>query len=114
MKQFDVVKVTAIRGHRFEGKQVFYKPTPLVGDIGTVLEVYEDACEVECSDSGGTTIWLEAMYTDELGPVDTDWMSASDFVADLFPISRLRRLASSSQIIQIYESTGQLMLYRPA
>jgi len=72
MKQFDVVKVTAIRDHRFEGKQVFFKRTPLVGDVGTVLEVYEDAYEVECSDSNGTTIWLEAMYTDELGPVDTD------------------------------------------
>jgi hypothetical protein len=42
----------------------------LVGDVGTILEVYETpelAFEVECSDPGsGITIWLEAIYPEEL------------------------------------------------
>ena len=71
MKQFDVVKVTATRGDRFTGAEVFDKRAPLVGDAGTILEVYADAYEVECSDSGGSTIWLAAMYPDELKPTGT-------------------------------------------
>jgi hypothetical protein len=42
--------------------------------------VYGDAYEVECSDSDGTTIWLAAMYADELGPVDADSVPASDSI----------------------------------
>ena len=72
MKQFDVVKVTAIRSGRFEGEKVFYKRSPMIGDVGTVLEVYADVYEVECSDTDGTTIWLGAMYADELGLAETD------------------------------------------
>lgn len=71
MKQLDVVKVTAIRGDRFAGEQLFDKRAPMVGDVGTILEVYADAYEVECSDSDGSTIWVEAMYPDELGPTGT-------------------------------------------
>jgi len=71
MKQFDLVKVTAIRGERFVGAEVFDKRAPAVGDVGTILEVYADAYEVECSDSDGSTVWLEAMYSDEIEPVGT-------------------------------------------
>jgi Domain of unknown function (DUF4926) len=71
MKQFDVVKVTVIRGDRFTDEEVFYKRAPMVGDVGAILEVYPDAYEVECSDSDGSTIWLGAMYPDELGLMDT-------------------------------------------
>ncbi|WP_426270065.1 DUF4926 domain-containing protein [Dyella kyungheensis] len=56
MKQFDVVKVTAIRGDRFTGEEVFFKRAPVVGDVGTILDVYADDYEVECSDSDGSTI----------------------------------------------------------
>lgn len=69
MKQFDVVKVIAIRDNRFASDEGFDKRVPLIGDVGTVLEVYADAYEVECSDSDGTTNWLTAMYPDELGSV---------------------------------------------
>ena len=69
MKQFDLAKVTAIRGERFVGAEVFDKRAPAVGDVGTILEVYADAYEVECSDSDGSTIWLEAMYSDEIESV---------------------------------------------
>lgn len=67
MKQFDVVKVTAIRSDRFAAGDTFDKRAPKIGDVGTILEVYPDAYEVECSDSDGSTIWLTAMYPDELG-----------------------------------------------
>lgn len=68
--QFDVVRVVCIRGNRFENKKVFYQRHPQVGDSGTVLEVYATptlAYEVECSDpTTGSTIWLEAMYAEEI------------------------------------------------
>jgi hypothetical protein len=64
MKQYDVVKVAAIR---FAGEQPQFQRHPQLGDVGTILEVYGDAFEVECSErSTGATIWLEAMYPDEL------------------------------------------------
>lgn len=68
--QFDVVRVVCIRGNRFENKKVFYQRHPKVGDVGAVLEVYATptlAYEVECSDpTTGITIWLEAMYAEEI------------------------------------------------
>lgn len=71
MKQFDVVKVTTIRGDRFAGAEVFDKRAPAVGDVGTILEVYANAYEVECSDSDGSTVWLEAMYPEEIESAGT-------------------------------------------
>jgi hypothetical protein len=62
--------VIAIREKRFAHARVFYRRHPEVGDTGTILEVYsapELAYEVECSDpADGSTIWLAAMYPDEL------------------------------------------------
>jgi hypothetical protein len=70
LRPFTVVRVTAIRADRFAGKQVFYERLPKLGDIGTVLETYESpepAYEVECCDlATGVTVWLEAMYPDEI------------------------------------------------
>jgi len=67
MKQYDVVRVAAIRDGRFTRERPQYQRHPQVGDVGTILEVYGDAFEVECSEpSTGVTIWLEAMFPDEL------------------------------------------------
>lgn len=66
MKQFDVVEVTSIRDDRFAGQEVFDHRLPVAGDVGTILDVYDNAFEVECSGSDGQTIWLAAMYPDEL------------------------------------------------
>jgi hypothetical protein len=70
LRSFVVVRVIAIRENRFADKQAFYSRLPKLGDIGTILEVYarpEPAYEVECSDpSSGATLWLEAMYPDEI------------------------------------------------
>src|SRR5688500_12668123 len=49
MKQYDVAKVTAIRDDRFLGKQPQFQRNPQPGDVGTILEVYDGAFEVECS-----------------------------------------------------------------
>ena len=69
LQQFDEVLVAAIRGHRFDGEPVFDKRHPRVGDRGTILAVYPGAYEVESSDADGSTIWLNALYDDEVSPV---------------------------------------------
>ena len=70
MKQYDVVRVAAIRGDRFSSERPGFQRHPQVGDEGTILEVYSDAFEVECCErSTGVTIWLEAMFPDELQSV---------------------------------------------
>ena len=69
LQQFDEVLVAAIRGHRFDGEPVFDKRHPRVGDRGTILAVYPDAYEVECSDADGSTVWLNALYDDEVSPL---------------------------------------------
>ena len=69
LQQFDEVLVAAIRGQRFDGEAVFDQRHPRVGDRGTILAVYSDAYEVECSDADGSTVWLNAMYDDEVSPL---------------------------------------------
>ena len=70
MKQYDVVRVAAIRSDRFASQRPQFQRHPHVGDVGTILEVYGDAFEVECCErSTGVTVWLEAMFPDELQSV---------------------------------------------
>ncbi|MFV9657324.1 DUF4926 domain-containing protein [Ectopseudomonas mendocina] len=69
MKPYDVVQVIALRDERFSKSNAGYERNPCIGDIGTIIDVYsnpEPAFEVECSDSNGITIWLAAMYPEEL------------------------------------------------
>ena len=69
MKQYDVVKVIGFRDDRFESAKVHFLRRPRIGDIGTIVEVYskpEVGYEIECCDSAGATIWLEALYPGEL------------------------------------------------
>ncbi len=69
LKTYDRVKVAAIRGDRFAGLPISYSRHPEVGDIAFIVETHqpENAYEVECSDpSSGETLWLDAMYIDEL------------------------------------------------
>ncbi|MFQ3787230.1 hypothetical protein [Halomonas sp. A29] len=67
MKQFDVIRVVSIRDDRFTETERDWQRAPAVGDLGTILEVYADSFEVECIDSSnGSTIWLAAMYPDEI------------------------------------------------
>lgn len=70
LPQYTVVRVAAIRGDRFMGQPIYEVRHPRVGDVGTVIEVHqlpELSYEVECSDgTTGETLWLSAMYPDEL------------------------------------------------
>lgn len=64
-----MVRVMAIREDRFAGGPLFFVRRPLVGDVGTIVMDHGDAFDVECSAEGtGITLWLEAMYPDELEP----------------------------------------------
>lgn len=67
MKQYDIVVVASIRDSRFANDRPGFQRHPQVGDVGTILEVYGDAFEVECCErETGVTIWLEAMFPDEI------------------------------------------------
>jgi hypothetical protein len=73
MKPYDVVQVIALRDDRFSKASADYERNPCIGDVGTIIEVYshpEPAFEVECSGSNGNTIWLAAMYPEELKSSD--------------------------------------------
>ncbi len=70
IRQFDMVRVKAIRDTRFVGTSAHYERVPQIGDVGAVLELYSEpelGYEIECSNpANGFTIWLEAMYPDEI------------------------------------------------
>jgi hypothetical protein len=70
MQPYDVVRVIAIRDDRFNGKHEHFERNPRIGDTGTILEAYsapEPAFEIECvNPADGITIWLEALYPDEV------------------------------------------------
>ena len=69
IKQYDMVRVVRVRDRRFTDSAPSFQTHPVVGDVGTVVEVYVDppGCEVECcAEEGLVTIWLEVLYPDEL------------------------------------------------
>jgi len=69
LKPYDQVRVAAIRDNRFAGQPVFYDRHPCVGDVAVIVETHRPgyAYEVECSNpENGQTIWLDAMFADEL------------------------------------------------
>lgn len=71
MKQFDSVIVVALRHQRTGPLGPMFSRPPAVGDRGAIVEVYskpEPAFEVECCNEAGETIWLTAMYPEELAP----------------------------------------------
>lgn len=70
MKQYDIVQVVALRTGRFAQEAPSFQRHPRIGDIGTIVEVYADAFEIECCEpSTGVTIWLESMFPEELQPI---------------------------------------------
>jgi hypothetical protein len=74
LKPYDQVRVIAIRHDRFVGQPVFFKRHPQIGDVAVVVETHQAgrAFEVECSDpASGETIWLDAMYVDELATCES-------------------------------------------
>ena len=59
LSQYDVVRVVAISKVKAPESEIDQRP-PIVGDVATILEVYDNppGYELECSDSEGITIWL--------------------------------------------------------
>ncbi len=69
LKPYDRVMVAAIRDDRFATLPIDYRRHPVVGDVAVIVHTHEEeyVYEVECSDpSNGETLWLDAMYVDEL------------------------------------------------
>jgi len=59
MKQYSVVKIKSLKKEFKHSEQKFGSRSPQVGDVGTIVEVYDGAFDIECSDENGITIWLE-------------------------------------------------------
>ena len=75
MKEYDAVRVIRIRDDRFNGQRPAFHRHPQVGDVGTIVMIYDrgTAFEVEsCEDGSPVTIWLRTMFPDELELVNTD------------------------------------------
>ncbi len=69
LKLYDGVRVAAIRDDRLATLPIHHRRRPEVGDVAVIVHTHEPnyAYEVECSDpSNGETLWLDAMYIDEL------------------------------------------------
>lgn len=59
MRQFSVVKIKSLNKEFRHSEQSFGSRAPQVGDVGTIVDVYEGAFDIECSYVNGVTIWLE-------------------------------------------------------
>jgi Domain of unknown function (DUF4926) len=70
IKQYDLVRVVRVRDGRFTDSPPAIQRHPVVGDVGTVVEVYRGdppGFEVECcAEEGQVTVWLEVFRPDEL------------------------------------------------
>ena len=66
-KQYSVVRLKNIFKQFGSTELVFDKRHPQVGDVATIIEIYESPTfgyELECSDENGITVWL-ATFTPE-------------------------------------------------
>ena len=74
LRQYDVVKVTDQFKTRGAGDGwAVSKRAPLVGDVGTIVEVltkpgFGECYVVECVAQDGSTVWLADFAADELSP----------------------------------------------
>jgi hypothetical protein len=60
-KQYSVVRLTKLHKQFNESELTLGKRTPRIGDVATIVEVYEKPVlgyELECSDGNGMTEWL--------------------------------------------------------
>jgi len=66
--KYDVVRILSLSGRDFGESDTFDSRAPQVGDIATILEIYDDppGYELECSDSSGITEWLGGFRQDEV------------------------------------------------
>lgn len=59
MRQYSVVKIKSLKKDFTHAEKIIGSRLPKVGDVGTIVEVYGAAFDIECSDENGITIWLE-------------------------------------------------------
>ncbi len=59
MKQYSVVKIVSLNKAFIHSDKSFGSRAPQVGDIGTIVDVYDGAYDIECCDENGVTLWLE-------------------------------------------------------
>ncbi|WP_046006801.1 hypothetical protein [Pseudoalteromonas rubra] len=59
MKQYSVVRIKSLNKEFQHSEQSFGSRAPQIGDVGTIIDVYDDCLEIECSDEKGVTLWLE-------------------------------------------------------
>ncbi|MCL2914287.1 hypothetical protein L2725_10960 [Shewanella corallii] len=59
MKQFSVVKIKSLHKEFKHSENSFGSRVPRVGDVATIIDVYNGAFDLECSDQNGVTLWLE-------------------------------------------------------
>jgi len=67
-KQYDAVRIVAIKVPRAQFRDEFNLRRPKVGDVACIVEVYSnpDGYELECSDANGITQWLIAFGPEEI------------------------------------------------
>lgn len=65
--QYDVVKLKTLPSSRVDASDPFNRRSPRVGDVATIIEVYETppGYELECSGEGGITEWMLAFSPEE-------------------------------------------------
>jgi hypothetical protein len=66
--QYDVVRVTKLRTPKRQLADASNLRAPAVGDIATVLEIYDHPAgyKLECSDENGITQWLVAFRAEDI------------------------------------------------
>lgn len=67
--QYSVVKLKRIYSEFNDSELQFDQRTPRVGDIATIIEIYQSPClgyELECCNKNGITEWLIAFSADEV------------------------------------------------
>ncbi len=69
INKYDIIKITKVKKEIDKSNLTFCEALPKVGDIATVLEIYDKptlAFECECSNKDGTTRWLLALSPDDI------------------------------------------------
>lgn len=66
--QYDIARVTQLRTAGPQLVDAFNLRAPAVGDIATVLEIYDNppGYELECSDENGITQWQMAFRAEDI------------------------------------------------
>ena len=59
MKRYSIVRIKKLNREFTFNESHMGTRSPIVGDVATIVDVYDGAFDLECCDSDGCTIWLE-------------------------------------------------------